>query len=121
MYDFRFLRAQNAYTPPADLTQRFESLCKTVLGSGDLETPIADTNQRFNLLNACRKEFDHTVPNSLLHTMESTRDVLNFYKTPVETNTPLDMMQHMDLPANLHIQYEYHRFHPGTNIDSSLK
>lgn len=40
-------------------------------------------------------------------------DVLEFYKTPVEKRAPLDALKTMKLPENVHIQTEYHRFHPG--------
>lgn len=40
-------------------------------------------------------------------------DLKNYYKTPVGNVTPLDAMRSMDLPKNLHINYEYVRFHPG--------
>jgi large subunit ribosomal protein L50 len=39
--------------------------------------------------------------------------VLGFYKTPVDKAAPLDALKSMKLPENLHIQTEYHRFHPG--------
>ena len=42
-------------------------------------------------------------------------DVEIFYSTPVDTRVPLDKFKEVDLPANLHIQYEYHRFHPDTD------
>lgn len=37
-----------------------------------------------------------------------------FYETPVDTTVPLDRMKNMDLPKNLHVLYNYTRFHPGT-------
>jgi large subunit ribosomal protein L50 len=46
--------------------------------------------------------------------MQTLNDVKNFYQTPVDTITPLDKMRDMELPENLHVQFEYHRFHPGT-------
>lgn len=40
-------------------------------------------------------------------------DLIEFYKTPVDTTTPLDALKKMDLPKNLHVQQDYVRFHPG--------
>lgn len=40
-------------------------------------------------------------------------DLKKFYHTPVDTATPLETLRRMQLPKNLHVQYEYHRFHPG--------
>lgn len=111
MYYFRFLRAQNSYSPPVDLAERFKSLCITIFGSESLQ--FNNNNKKYELLNACRQEFNHSVPSSLLHTLENTNDVLKFYKKHISTNTPLDAMKTMELPGNLHIEFDYHRFHPG--------
>lgn len=42
--------------------------------------------------------------------------MLEFYETEVSVTTPLDALRSMELPPNLHIQYDYHRFHPGKII-----
>lgn len=40
----------------------------------------------------------------------------NFYTTPIDTTVPYDTLKNMDdLPPNLHIQTDYHRFHPDTD------
>lgn len=44
-------------------------------------------------------------------------DVQTFYETPVNTTTPLDTMKKLDLPPNLHVQYEPIRFHPGKEFN----
>lgn len=36
-----------------------------------------------------------------------------YYRTAIGNTTPLDAMRSMELPKNLHINYEYTRFHPG--------
>lgn len=43
-------------------------------------------------------------------------ELKNFYLTPVSTTTPLEKLRTMDLPENLHVQYEPIRFHPGNKI-----
>lgn len=35
--------------------------------------------------------------------------------TPVNTTMPLDGTKQLDLPKNLHILYDYNRFHPDTD------
>nr|CAD7608991.1 unnamed protein product [Timema genevievae] len=42
-------------------------------------------------------------------------DVIEYYQTPVNAKTPLDALKNIELPPNLHIQHEYHRFHPDTD------
>ncbi|XP_018561809.1 39S ribosomal protein L50, mitochondrial [Anoplophora glabripennis] len=110
-----FLRAQKEYTPPADVQSKLENIFKSVLGSTTNETKLDDIQNKFKVLIACEAEFNHSVPNSLLHTMETLQDVRNFYNTPIDVRTPLDKMRNMELPENLHIQYDYHRFHPDTD------
>ena len=38
-----------------------------------------------------------------------------FYKTAVDIRVPLDKLKDVELPKNLSVQYEYHRFHPETD------
>jgi len=40
-------------------------------------------------------------------------DLKRFYSTPVDSMTPYEALRKVDLPKNLHIQQDYHRFHPG--------
>ena len=52
----------------------------------------------------------------VLHTFYfSLDDVRAFYLTTVDTRVPLDRFKSVELPPNLHIQYDYHRFHPETD------
>lgn len=110
-----FLRSIKAYSPPEDVSARLESVIKNQLGSLDHSYRLDNLYKRFDLLNACFVEFEHSVPNSILYKIKTVDDVIEFYNTPVDTTTPLDKFKRMDLPENLHIQYEYHRFHPDTD------
>lgn len=40
-------------------------------------------------------------------------DLKRFYSTPVDNTTPYEALGKIDLPKNLHILQNYHRFHPG--------
>lgn len=42
-------------------------------------------------------------------------DVKCFYQKEVDVRVPLDKFKGVELPPNLSIQYEYHRFHPETD------
>lgn len=64
----------------------------------------------------CSEKIGHCIPSSLLHSITTLEDVVNFYKTPIDIRTPLDKMRTMELPENLHVQFDYVRFHPGENI-----
>ncbi|RZC33586.1 uncharacterized protein BDFB_000426 [Asbolus verrucosus] len=110
-----FLRPQKSYTPPADLRARLDAVARGVLGGAAGDASLADLALKFDLCSACAREFDHAIPNSILHTVQTLDDVRNFYQTPVDTKTPLDKMRNMELPENLHVQFEYHRFHPETD------
>lgn len=45
--------------------------------------------------------------------MQMTGDLRQFYLTPVDITTPYEALRTMELPKNLHVQQDYHRFHPG--------
>ncbi|KAJ4439136.1 hypothetical protein ANN_15093 [Periplaneta americana] len=108
-----FHRPQKHYLPPVDVSEKIESVYKSVTGASNLSgKSLDDSSVKFQILNECSKEFQHSVPNSLLSTIHTMEDVVEFYKTPVHKIAPLDAMKNMDLPENLHIQTEYHRFHP---------
>ncbi|XP_054288883.1 39S ribosomal protein L50, mitochondrial isoform X3 [Macrosteles quadrilineatus] len=111
-----FLRPLKDYSPPKDAVERCESICSELLGPKlDDTTPITEPKTRFAVLNECYKQLNHSVPNSLLYTITTVGDLKSFYATPVSTTTPLDKMKTMDLPENLHVQYEPIRFHPETD------
>ncbi|KAF4514019.1 UNVERIFIED_CONTAM: hypothetical protein B566_EDAN018664 [Ephemera danica] len=111
-----FLRAQKSYTPAADVEARLQGIVTSIFTSTqNWDTKITDPTLRFQLLKTCFKEFQHSIPNSMLYAIETIGDVLEFYTTPIDTRTPLEAMKTMDLPPNLHVLHEYHRFHPDTD------
>ncbi|XP_020287255.1 39S ribosomal protein L50, mitochondrial [Pseudomyrmex gracilis] len=110
-----FLRPQKAYEPPEDTSKKIDKICENHNISSHDDKKIEDSLLRFKLFVACENEFKHSIPNSLLHTIENIGDLKQFYSTSVDTTTPYDALRRMDLPKNLHIQYEYHRFHPDTD------
>jgi len=110
-----FLRPQQEYTPPEDVDNKLQDIFQNTMGTIDKSVRLDDLNKRFSIFNACYTEFQHCIPNSLLHTIETIGDVAKFYATPVSTITPYDKLKTMELPPNLHVQHEYHRFHPQTD------
>ncbi|XP_076763538.1 mitochondrial ribosomal protein L50 [Xylocopa sonorina] len=110
-----FLRYQKAYNPPADVSDRIDKICESQQISTTNETKVDDPLQRFNLFLACENDLQHPIMNSVLYSIETIGDLKEYYQTPVGNVTPLDAMRTMDLPKNLHINYEYTRFHPDTD------
>lgn len=82
------------------------------MGTTDLNMEI-NAEKKYELLNDCYKTFNHSVPNALLHKIETLEQLRLFYMTPVDVRTPYDKLKNMDLPKNMHVQFEYLRFHPG--------
>lgn len=109
----RFLKSQTEYFPPADIEDKLDAIFKSVIGSTNKDTLIKDLDQKFSLFKICSDQIGHSIPNSQLHLIVSLKDVVKFYKTTIDKRTPLDKMKSMELPENLHVQFEYHRFHPG--------
>ncbi|XP_031632912.1 39S ribosomal protein L50, mitochondrial [Contarinia nasturtii] len=110
-----YLRPQDPYTPPKNVPQIVDQLktnAKLKTGFGGKKFSIDD---KFNFLLICAEEFNRTVPNSVLHEMETLNDVIDFYETPVNTILPLDELTTRELPPNLHIEQKYTRFNPETD------
>ncbi|XP_053685537.1 uncharacterized protein LOC128735079 [Sabethes cyaneus] len=109
-----YLRPVKPYSPPKDVRDKILELSK-VLSKTNSNEKFADVQQKFALLSACHKAFNHAVPNSQLHEITSIDDTIAFYQTPVDTTLPLDALKTVDLPQNLFIQHEYIRFHPESD------
>ncbi|KAI5697338.1 hypothetical protein M8J75_008870 [Diaphorina citri] len=105
-----FLRPQKGYIPPSDIEARLNDVFEKVAGTTEKSMSLQDPSVKFNLLDSCHEEFNHKVPNSLLHKINSLDDVYNYYLTSVDVRTPLEALKTRDLPPNLHILYDYHRF-----------
>ena len=104
------MRSQTDYIPPINVEAEIDNLV-TKHGSNftSLET-------KFQLLAACVEAFNHSVPNSLLHQINTVEQLKEFYTTPIDSRTPYDRLQAMDdLPKNLHTQSDYVRWHPDTD------
>ncbi|KAG5900633.1 hypothetical protein JTB14_005910 [Gonioctena quinquepunctata] len=110
-----FLRPQKGYIPPENIDQQLKDIFQSVLGSTNDSTKLTDLNKKFALFYKCADTLGHSVPNSLLHHLETLRDVKIFYKSPIDTTTPLDKMKHMELPENVHVQFDYVRFNPKSD------
>ncbi|CAL8135673.1 unnamed protein product [Orchesella dallaii] len=118
-----FLRFQKPYDPPENAEEKIFELSKTCLNlEGDigsiLKTKLSDPRLKYELLSKAHQAFQHAVPNSMLHMMETVGDVVKFYGTRVNTLTPYEELirNEEDLPPNLHVQKEPLRFQPGTDL-----
>ncbi len=47
--------------------------------------------------------------------MYHSDDIRGFYQQEIDTRVPLDKFKTIELPPNVSIQYDYHRFHPETD------
>ena len=110
-----FLRYRQAYHPPEDVSSRINKICEDQAISTGNDTKLEDPLQRFNLFLACERQLQHTVPNSVLCSIETIGDLKEFYLTPINETTPLESIRNTELPKNLHINYDYVRFHPDTD------
>eukprot|EP00095_Tigriopus_kingsejongensis_P006974 maker-scaffold693_size110418-snap-gene-0.24 protein:Tk06974 transcript:maker-scaffold693_size110418-snap-gene-0.24-mRNA-1 annotation:"mitochondrial 39s ribosomal protein l50" len=116
-----FLRAYKPYTPPEDVEARFMSVCAEILPNfqeqaGDITKILLSSPSKGQILCALHAEFQHKVPNSLIHTMVSLDHVFLFYNTTVDVRTPYEKLHESrdegQLPPNLNIQLRAARFDP---------
>lgn len=110
-----FLRPLKEYDPPLDIRNVIIKIANNTVNQTEVSYTL-DKNEKIRLLKKCEELVDHKVPNSLLHTVNSLGDVFDFYETPVDTVVPYDALQNRELPPNLHILANYHRFHPETDL-----
>lgn len=68
---YRFLRSQKSYEPPKDASERIDRICEGQAVSARDDAELRDPVLRFKLFVACEQEFEHSIPNSLLYTIES--------------------------------------------------
>ncbi|XP_025991979.1 uncharacterized protein LOC105202721 isoform X2 [Solenopsis invicta] len=112
---FKFLRPQKSYKPREDSAERIDAICESQAIPVNDDAKLEDPVLRFKLFVACEEELKYSIPNSLLYTIETVGDLKRFYSTPVDNTTPYEALGKIDLPKNLHILQNYHRFHPDTD------
>lgn len=61
-----FLRFQKPYKPPANAAERVVEICKAC-GHPDSEAKLDDAKVKYQILTKANEEFNHAVPNSMLH------------------------------------------------------
>lgn len=66
-YCFRYLRAQNPYKPPKNVPLLVDKLKESANLTTGFSGKKFSLEDKFNFLTLCANEFDHTVPNSVLH------------------------------------------------------
>jgi len=111
-----FLRSIKPYEPQAGVEEKIKYIAKGILGAEGGEN-LSDPLVKYKVLSKCFAEFNHDVPNSQLHKMNSLYDVIEYYMSPVRTTTSYDNLCNntSKLPPNLSIQAEPIRFHPETD------
>ncbi|XP_015371157.1 PREDICTED: uncharacterized protein LOC107166851 isoform X2 [Diuraphis noxia] len=110
-----FLRPLKEYDPPLDIRNSIIKIANNTVNQTKASYSLSK-NEKIRLLKKCEEVVDHQVPNSLLHTMNTLGDIFEFYETPIDTVVPYDALQNRELPPNLHILSNYHRFHPETDL-----
>lgn len=67
----RFLRPLKPYEPTGNISERLKKVCEINNISPEVSTVIDNFEDRFKLFAACEKEFKYSLPNSILHTIET--------------------------------------------------
>ena len=58
------------------------------------------------------KEFNHTITNFQMSDIKTIQDAVNHFKTEVRDTSTYEDISKLDLPKNLHINLEAHRYDP---------
>ncbi|XP_075160887.1 mitochondrial ribosomal protein L50 isoform X1 [Haematobia irritans] len=113
--DKGFLRPHKQYDAPSNAKETIIEICGKFQVPTKRDYHFKSLEEKFKMLEACFTEFKHSVPNSVIYELKTVGDVINFYETSINTTVPLDALKEMDLPENLHIQYDYVRFNSETD------
>jgi hypothetical protein len=110
------LKFNRLYSPPSNVESIVESAVKSNAKiTGDWkEYSIEDVKIKFKIIDNLASELGFYIPNSDLHKMKTTSDILEFYSTPISNTTKYTQMARDDsLPENLAIREHPVRFHPN--------
>ncbi|KAM7355737.1 mitochondrial ribosomal protein L50 [Cochliomyia hominivorax] len=110
--DKGFLRPLKPYQAPLNAAEKVQQICSNLQISNKPDYALKSLEEKFKFLQACYNDFQHSVPNSQVHELKTVGDVIKFYETSVNTTVPYEALKQMQLPENLHIQYDYVRFNP---------
>jgi len=105
-----------AYSPPENLDQQMEELCKEMFSVSSSESiaslEFPDDLTKFKFLDLCVESFRKRIPNSFVDDIRCVGDALDFFSKPV---LPRDRIlerikESPDTPANVHAIPDYMTF-----------
>lgn len=131
-------RESKPYDPPENVESRILALFRTSFlsqsdetndrsstlssSASDDEILNMDLNTsrsfKFSLITQCIAEFDHDMPSSYLNDLNSIRDLVEYFSTPVRGVNPYNAMLKQgqsSLPENLSLISDAHRFDVETD------
>lgn len=77
--NFRYLRAQNPYQPPKNVPLLVDKLKESANLTTGFNGKSFTLQDKFDFLTLCGKEFNHTVPNSVLHEIQTISKLFEFF------------------------------------------
>ncbi|XP_064650470.1 uncharacterized protein LOC135501981 isoform X2 [Lineus longissimus] len=112
------VKTSRSYVPPSDLKDRMAAITAEICGKelnwaeASIEQPIL----KFKVLSRFIQDFKHNIPSSQMSSMKTVGDALDYFRTEVHDSTAVqDLAKLPQLPKNLHIQQNPHRFDPETD------
>jgi len=115
----RVLTTKKGYDPPVDVEDKIREaavrVCGEDAGENWLDVKLDNPRTKYKLLTKLEKSLGHDIPNFKLNEMKSLREVVDFFQTPIYETTAYEDFSRVELPPNLHIQWEPVRFNPDTD------
>uniref|UniRef100_A0A5S6Q2G0 Large ribosomal subunit protein mL50 n=1 Tax=Trichuris muris TaxID=70415 RepID=A0A5S6Q2G0_TRIMR len=117
-----FLKRLDAYEPAGnveEIIQKVFSKCCDSPENGDWKSvSLGDRQFKLRFIDETERALGKRVLSSELHQLKTVRDVVEFFKVPVEVITKYSRMARSNcLPKNLHILEDAVRFHPLTDTE----
>ncbi|KAK6191521.1 hypothetical protein SNE40_003186 [Patella caerulea] len=99
-------RLVKGYKPPENLKVKVKEIVQEICGEvpEDLASlRLNDRKIKFKILTKLMTELDHSVSNRELSSMNSLKDVLNYFETEVRDTSVYEDLAKLNLPKNIHI------------------
>lgn len=113
------IQTVRGYKPKPEVKEKIQMIANDVFGDSDnwLETSLDDRAKKFEFLTKCQKELDHVVTNMDLNSIKTVEDAVTYFKTEVRDTCAYEDLSKLNLPKNLHMNWEYSNVQLHSDLD----
>lgn len=87
---YRFLRPLKSYQAPSNVAEKVQAICATLQISNKPDYNLKNLEEKFKFLQACFKDFQHSVPNSQVHELKTVGKLMALFPFYVYINLSMN-------------------------------